>query len=126
MTNEQKLVKMLRIAINNGWKDKNDLSNIMEDGYYTLRYDTVFLFDDNHDIQVAASLNDLVTNFVKGEVSFIEALCNRNINDGMNIDVLYFYRSEVSLVEAVRLEWNLKPTNERLEWLFQTFNHLLV
>lgn len=130
MTNEEKLKKLLQIAVENGANLKLPFAYI-EKHFDTLNVEIVSckLYYNNYTNprkREKTSLNDLVTNFEKGEVSFVEALCDKNINQKMNISNLYFYNSELSLVEAVRLEWNLKPTSQRLDWLFETFKHLLI
>ena len=128
MSDEEKLKALLKVAMINGWTPKGKVIEI----------DTIFIWEKKNIVCFAPyidgkslvtlkiSLDSLVTQWEKGEVSFIEALCDRNINEGMDIFTLYFFNSELSLVEAVRLEWNLKPTSERLDWLFKSFEHIKV
>lgn len=133
-TNEEKLKQLLTVAYNNGWEFFHKLHNLvivdtikitnLYNNFYYQGIDVIIEHPDcNYKSEI--SLNDLVTNFEPNEIGFVEALCNKNINKEMNISDLYFYSSELSLVEAVRLEWNLQPTSQRLEWLFKTFEHLL-
>lgn len=70
------------------------------------------------------SINDLVTNWEKDEVSFIEALCKED-------NSLSSYRRQDLQWKIVRKLWDTfedgepRPTSQRLEWLFNTFSHLL-
>lgn len=128
MTNEQKLLQLLQIAVENGWEDKQDLTNCISDGYYTLIPNTLFLFDDNHDVGVTISLNDLITNWEKDEVSFLEALCKASnltridLKNGRGLITSSF---DKQIVPYVREGWNLETTSERLDWLFRIFKNLI-
>lgn len=142
MTNEEKLKKLLEIAVENGWEDEFDFQ-------YTLSFDSSiiknkYIFEDCGGKGELHSLNDLVTNWEEGEVSFIEALCRHSHKhfkgvlektedlvwlEGMDIweqlisswntkKEYYGYRN-------VDYRYSIRPTSQRLEWLFETFKHLL-
>ena len=121
-TNKEKslaLKTLLEIAQNNGWEK--------------ISYEIQSIRIEDHFVQLGTwsgeyhwfSLNDLVTNFEEGKVSFIDALCKTDINEYIDTFNLYFFNSETPLAEAIRLGWNIEPTSKRLEWLLKTFNHLL-
>lgn len=116
MTNEEKLLKLLQIAVENGWEN-----------YYTEpNTDTIIIRNEMVSVKGCDkfSLNDLVTNFEEGEVSFIEALCRED-------NALSTYRRQDLQWKVVRKLWDTfedgepRPTSERLNWLFETFEHLL-
>lgn len=118
-TNEEKLKRLLEIAVQNGWNTKiNWISEKSKLSYYTQQGGHYTLYSNNgksYDFR----LNDLVTNWEEGEVSFIESLCKADIE---KISLFWF---EEDLIASVRICWNLKPTSQRLDWLFNTFKHLL-
>jgi hypothetical protein len=70
------------------------------------------------------SLNDLVSNWEEGEVSFIEALCKAGYTDEM-IDLPIFYGGQQSVELCLLYSWIKKPTSQRLTFLFGTLKHLL-
>ena len=127
MTNEEKLLTLLQIAVKNGF-------DITQTPHDSLKYDvvehTLYLhtcrnqsgsihkqyieLGYTHNLDV----NALVTNFEEGEVSFIEALWQTT-------DYSNELFGRFTNVEMMRLTWISKPTSERLEWLFETFTHLL-
>lgn len=140
-TNEEKLLKLLQIAKDNGW-DVDKLPHLakcaimfnptLESNFIVSKCFTGTYF----------SLNDLVTNFKEGEVSFIKALCNYSVKNFGGFleqqEIVWFKNLE--LWEQVVISWSTKkefsrfekdfvysirPTSQRLDWLFKTFNHLL-
>lgn len=119
-TNEEKLLQLLAVAQENGWNMSSWTEFIQPVDKIEVRKDYVlfFLFPMNNKVIVKKSLNDLVTNFEKGEVSFIEALWQTT-------DYYNELLGRFTDVEMIRLTWTLKPTSQRLDWLFETFNHLL-
>lgn len=133
MNNEEKLLKLLQIAVENGWKNHINLDQTFLNLSNILQLEMI-VWTNYGDISY--SINDLVCNWEKDKVSFIGALCkkidhnnfsNSKKNDYQNYEYIFgkcqtFGRN---IVETVRLSWNLKPTSERLNWLFDTFNHLL-
>ena len=130
-TNEEKLKKLLEVAKTNGWnKITYEIQSIQIKDYF------VQLGTWSGDYHWF-SLNDLVTNFEPNEVSFIEALCEtisnnpnfyynfinciKDTNGATSSDLEWY-----DVVNSVRMKWTLQPTSQRLEWLFSTFNHLLI
>ena len=89
------------------------------------------------------SLNDLISNFEYEKTCFLEAIVNASekFHKGLlekQEDLVRF--EDLELWENVEKSWTTKrfycrfkqdykvegrPTSERLDWLFQTFNHLL-
>lgn len=129
-TNEEKLKKLLEVAIESGWKDEKELTNSFES-----IVDNIYLYVDDVDfVGTLHSLNDLVTDFEEGEVSFIEALCKADEdavsqwNDFVFGEDSPYVNSWINIV----LFWGFdainkkpRPTSQRLDWLFETFKHLL-
>jgi hypothetical protein len=121
MTNEEKLKRLLEVAVENGWEDKKDLLNNFES-----IVDNIYLYIDDIDfVGTLHSLNDLVCNWEEGEISFIDA-----ISYGMTYDMDDndpFDRSEPKPIPSYwfREMWCNIPTSQRLNWLFDTFKHLL-
>ena len=131
-TNEEKLRVLLQIAVENGWYDKDDFVGVMD--YYEVLTKQCLLYDDNHDIGVCYSLNDLICNWEKSEISFIEALCkDKKSNWGLSnfelsLKEVILYAQETyyyDLSESIRQQWTLQRTSQRLNWLFEIFNYLL-
>lgn len=142
MTSEQKIAKLFQVAVENGWKAEGDLIPATAFGYYVLATDNVRLLYVNRDINNDISLNDIVTNWEGGEVSFIEALCKPteyvyNVNGKTYVEnklkfdheIAYLYNGNdqdfLPLAVSIRLHWLLQPLSKRLEWLFETFSHLI-
>lgn len=139
-TNEEKLRVLLQIAVENGWDDKDDFVGVMD--YYEVLTKQCLLYDDNHDIGVCYSLNDLISNWERSEISFVEALLNAWFHkqldetksvafekpiilmddDGIKREIYYITHLTPSYI---RFYWNEKPTSQRLNWLFEIFNYLL-
>lgn len=137
-TNEEKLKQLLTIAVENGWKSplKTPFEKCKIKAMRTapLAYEIDPTFESD-ELWIFIHLNNLVTNFEEGEVSFIEALCNANIekigfitNHNLlcdNYGYEYDNGRPINVFEYFRIHWTLKPTSERLDWLFETFQHLL-
>ena len=130
MNNEEKLLKLLQIAVENGWEDNNDLTDIIKNNNGEI-YPANYIFYQNNDDHLY-SLNDLVTNFENDKISFIGALCdNKTIKTNTNnliVDetgTLQVYVPVKNHAQLVQLQWVMQPTSERLEWLLETFKHLL-
>lgn len=146
MTNEEKLKKLLRVASENGWTADYISYNIINNIYdnFSVRTDFIigrtFLPDNPTPVKDFLSLNDLVCNWEEGEVSFIEALCkaskslsNSHYNNWINnLYVNINFRFLHQQVEFL-WEWEVdidgkidkKPSSQKLDWLFETFKHLL-
>jgi hypothetical protein len=145
MSNEEKLKQLLKIATENGWSTKIDwISEKSKLSYYTQQGGHYTLYSGNgksYDFR----LNDLIINYEEGEVSFIEALCKAtksvlsysnhqywlsNIITNINFDftheeLVFLWNFEVELRNDGNHRINPRPTSQRLNWLFETFNHLL-
>ena len=117
MSNEEKLKQLLQIAVENGWKTNNTFYDNIIKYNLSVFIDSGCLTIETEDSS-QKSLNDLVTNFEEGEISFIEALWQ--VSD---IDKGIF--THFNSVESVRFNWVNLPTSQRLDWLFDTFKHLL-
>lgn len=129
-TNEEKLKILLEVAVGNGWKPYSYFIDLFEINRFQCKFE-IAVIEDNQvyfrpiwDIsfdEMSISLNDLVTNWEEGEISFIDALVNAHkiIKPFEHIGNPY-----------IECSWNLKegkprPISKRLDWLFETFNHLL-
>lgn len=123
-TNEEKLKQLLQIAVENGWKRTVNIGN-------NFKIDEKYAEMDNgleYENYKLYSLNDLITNFEPNEVSFIEALCKASTKDSTSFlfsDKNTHKLEDFYLDEKLRVIWTLQPTSQRLDWLFETFKHLL-
>ena len=151
-TNEEKLKRLLEVAVENGWdipidiytpseSFKYDTLKIIEIKWnYFVQYFSVYIEtrhpDDAGRIfrNYVININDLVTNWEKGEISFIEALCKDEksnwglSNFELSLKEVILYAQETyyyDLSESIRQQWTLQRTSQRLNWLFETFKHLL-
>jgi hypothetical protein len=138
MTQKEKLKKLLEVAVENGCN--NELVLYFFENINTIRFydftqsDFCLKFWVNDEL---FSLNDLVCNWEEGEVSFIEALCKA---DEWNIG-LYLENNAIqsdygwimmnNWEQVIQLwSWDNKvqkgrPTSQRLNFLFETFKHLI-
>lgn len=138
MTKEEKLLILLQIAVENGWKDENDFQYMLTFEHTIIK--NQFIFEDGDCGGHLYSLNDLVINFEEGEISFIEALCiaTQPIVQSYYYEYKEFrcredewiYSKDYKEIEQM-WSWdsminNRRYTSQRLEWLFETFNHLLI
>ncbi len=134
-TNEEKLKKLLEVAKTNDWnKITYEIQSIQIKDYFVQ-------FGTWSGDYYWFSLNDLVTNFEEGEVSFIEALCktiysqtflpydyiglHKNPIEEQYDRVFRMKDSFLDFSQQVRLHWIMLPTSQRLPFLFDTFNHLI-
>ena len=124
-TNEEKLKILLEVSVENEFKG-------------ILGYDWI-LDINNLAISVLVteiksidySLNDLVLNYEEGEISFIDSLVT---TVRLKLDNYSYWKwvennnlLPSSLIEeAIKTKWILLPTSKRLEFLFETFEELLV
>ena len=127
MTHEAKLLKLLQIAVDNGWEREHYSSFKFDEVNCTLSNYHNYHFEDAVELGYSVSLNDLVTDFYESEVSFIEALCKHTQLDIRNFHFTneIIKENKYAIHSIVKMEWVLQPTSKRLEWLFETFNHLL-
>jgi hypothetical protein len=126
-TNEEKLKQLLQIACKNGWTPNVMYKAIIADDCdeYEICNNCVCtstFFTIGSVLKGVESLNDLVTNWEVGEVSFIDALCNYS-EMGELYDTTGMHKQIIKgwLFDD---KFNLRPTSERLEWLFKIFKHL--
>lgn len=127
---EEKLTILLQIAVKNGWNEGTLSMFIYTPSKITFEVINNKLYiTENKDV-LHYSLNDLVTNFEPDEVSFIEALLlsTETISNSCFDDkILKLIKLNIfSLKDICVFQWDYKPTSQRLNWLFETFNHLLI
>jgi hypothetical protein len=134
MTNEQKLLKLLNIAVDNGWKDENRFIDLIEvwEGYIENNC-LQTKYNDNE----MYSLDDLVTRFDEKSTNFTLALFYANPSkawDKITDEVTSFYIEGMNCSQTIILNWTTqkvsdkyttRPSNDRLAWLFDLFSHLL-
>ena len=112
MTSEQKLVKLLQIAIENGWTYNPNFLNASSE--YKLSTEECVIYDCYCDPWLMYSINDIVLNYEEGEISFFKALGKSNLT-----------KYWLDYTEHLRFEWTKLPTSKRLEWLFEIYKHLI-
>lgn len=132
MTNVQKLQRLLKIANMNNYKSNDcflSVLGILIDSKLDKRSLSYFsisnliLHYDSPDWVMKHSINDIVLDFEQeaDSSSFIKALCKAS-------DV--YIKNDCLLVKThnykqIRTTWAITPSSERLDWLFDTFSHLL-
>lgn len=131
MTKEEKFKKLLDIAVNNGF-DIEGLPHLLK---CCLEYSfklTEFNQIESLPLSCSSSLNDLIIDFEDDKISFIDALCdNKTIKTNPNnliVDntgTLQIYVPAKNHAQLVQFQWIMEPTSKRLDWLFETFKHLL-
>ena len=118
-TKEQKLLKLMEVAFMNGWTPTCSLQEdiLDESQSFAIGVDCVVHNHYSYENYKEFSLNDMVTNYYKKEVSFMEALskASQQIDGG----------TDFPPPQNLRLMWVQQPTYKRLDWLFATFFHLL-
>lgn len=131
MINEEKLLKLLEVAVNNNWKPNHIyLQFILDRDEFNIKPNLDIRPVNTGGLNTSISVNDLVTNWEEGEVSFIEALC-KTIQHCPAYDIIgndeFEPRNIRNLKEtdSYTIQWILLPTSKRLDFLFTTFNHLL-
>lgn len=113
MTNEQKLAKLLQIAVENGFVDT--FSDLTIGGKSIKIVNCTVENGWTGDDKESYSLNDLILNWEEGQISFIKALIKASKIEDVVSTSSQFYRTI----------WIQKPTSQRLDYLFTTFQHLL-
>ena len=142
MTNEQKLSKLIQIAVENGWKAPLHIREWLivgneSYGCGSLKACTVILKKGEFaEFSIRCghwemSIDYLILNFEEGAICFLSAL-RKALNDKNisfnSIDTFgrtTFLIEDFTFDELVAMNWVLLPTSKRLEWLFETFKHLL-
>ena len=141
MTNEEKLRELMTIATANGYNDQLFI-NIVNNGIIE-GLGIYFPFKSRH------SLDELILDYENDEISFIEALIKAdylsiiNWSKTMDIGLVNMAKNggffdnfihsifKVLTVEVIQAwsyddeNMDIRPSSERLEWLFKTFKHLL-
>jgi hypothetical protein len=131
MEKEQNLVKLIKVAFANGWNQSNRMCIYDESGHF---FDSVG--EDSYIEPISIILNDVEINFFVtdvqfGKISFIDALVAASVNmDRTTDDGTITMRTANHYGTLWCWLWNTKTgtarlTSERLDWLFETFNHLL-
>ena len=133
MTNEQKLIKLLQIAAENGWK----LLGIFDKESFEIEIDDtdVVIFYEESEYVKRINLNDLILNWEEGQIGFIEALCEKNtivtntntviIDSEPEVNLYSTYFPVKDITQYYQFEWVSLPTSQRIEYLFRIFKHLL-
>lgn len=134
MTNEEKLKKLLFQAVENGWEDATNNCHLLLPNCLLLWNECAYEDSETY------SINDLVSNWEEGKISFIEALLKNTeysvktfrgnvIENSLDFEdeVTYPCGTDVDfypLHHSIRMSWLLKPTSERLDWLLKIFKHI--
>ena len=131
MSERDNLMSLLQIAVDNGWSLRDN--SIYIDNSETIPYITnidgnLYCTHINESGHLDTfSMDSVVCNHKNHEISFIQALCNANIEA-----VKDFRDFHNSAVENIVLLWNFtayqgkqRLVYERLTWLFGIFKHLL-
>lgn len=136
MTQEEKLLKLLQVAVENGWQPTCRLQEyiIYQEESFEIKSDGCVSDYQIHEEHKSFSLNDLVINWEEGKISFLQALC---LDKKCHITTLPYkvYRGvstegiicsrQLDYVPYIRKGWILRPTSKRLEFLFEVFSQLL-
>lgn len=132
MSYKNKLSILLQIAINNGWTTSGNSIYLNLDHitpHITSIDNNLYCFYINIlDKEASFSMDSIVNSNRPEYISFIQALCNANPEAVAN-----FRDFNNSAVENIVFLWNFtayqgkqRLTSERLNFLFDTFKHLLV
>lgn len=131
MSEKNNLMSLLQIAVDNGWSLRNN--SIYIDNSETIPYITnidgnlycTYMDESGHLDRF--SMDSVINSHKNYEVSFIQALYNAKPEA-----VAHFRDFSNSAVENIVVLWNFtafqgkqRPVYERLEYLFDTFKHLL-
>jgi hypothetical protein len=143
MNTTEKFQKLVSVATENGWcnwlpKDYEiDTNHCVA---YPSKIDTgidaiIMATENTNDVEY--SINDIILNYEDNETSFIEALC-KNVKNTFVTNTNTIVSSNVSesnlhktyfpvanLQQYYMFSWASLPTSQRLNWLFDTFKHLL-
>ena len=125
MTPQEKLLKLFKVAHNEGWVNKTkDYSEHAQQFFWqtaklTFNGKTILIkgsYGKPNDTIKIYSLNDLILNWEDNEVSFIDCLskASQKINGSIG-----------SFPNSVRHQWIMLPTSKRIDFLLNTFEHLI-
>jgi hypothetical protein len=132
MNTTEKFQKLVKIASENGW------CNWLPETYKVYADNCSMYFEKRCDclnsckvLQHEMSFNDIILNCKDNETSFIEALCKANQKAVSQHQGFILGDKQLPYVYLTIL-WEydittkkLRPTSQRLDWLFDTFKHLL-
>jgi hypothetical protein len=132
MTNENKLKQLLIIATNNGWKSElskpYDTCEVVLVEEKKLRYriiTTQNIGKYNYQGLYPLYLDQLIGNSYPEEIGFIEGLCNaHNMIENYAVDS-DCYNTYLDLHVNIIKDFFIQKDSNKLEFLFETFNHLL-
>lgn len=126
MTNEEKLKKLLQIATDNGYKSYYPISDCWlidgRDKLFTIEGLTISCDVTGEPNCLELSINDIVLDWSNDSICFLDALCEAFLEKVLKKEIQPEY-SKKRLDIAVK--WISKPTNERLDFLFNEFSNLL-
>lgn len=93
--------------------------------YLDTEYQQSFLFSSNdQEEEVKYDLDALISHHESDEVSFVEALCSNDSSINESVWQLQTAYNQ-SLCNAIRCEWSVLFTSQRLTWFLDIFKHLL-
>lgn len=134
LSKEEQLKELLRISIENGWKDKKGILEAFTNDVKIMSNNCSVSF---HKYNYILSLNDLISNSEKGEVSFIDALC-KALTERYEFDTFEPYRlikgngKEIWINKPEDLDYDVISgywvnlySNERFDFLLNIFKCLL-
>ena len=119
-------LKLLQVAIDNGfditnlpthfelWINDSNSAHLKVNGNKNIQIvdNTILVLGS-----ITYAIDKLVLDWEEGEISFIDALAIASKN--------FEITSCAKYPMSVRQQWTLQPTSKRLNWLFETFKHLL-
>lgn len=128
MSKEEKFVELLTIAIDNGWKPNKPIFRYLVEYpqmySFTIDTKTCEVLREFDDMTKRYSIGDIVSNWERGQISFVQALCNANSDIDNYAADNEMYNTYVDLHINIIRDWNTVETPKRLERLFEIFNHL--
>lgn len=124
MTNEQKLLKLLQIAVENGWKNELYQIHIMKHEF-ALFSQILQLHHNEENFECLVSLNDLILDWEYDNLGFISGLLQKTDKDFRDIYLDMMTGHSGNILTNFHIRWISLPTSQRLNFLFETFKHLL-
>lgn len=147
MSNQEKLLVLLKAAKIHGWNEMPQFLLIHELFLGSIKIENCYFennslcYNKSNEVILRVSLNDLITDFRKDEDSFVKTLCAVTLCE-LSYNDYQYWLSQISThirtifpYEEVVFLWNFKiienrdiahrPTSERLDWFLETFQHLI-
>lgn len=131
MSERNNLMTLLQVAVDNGW-------SLIENSIYIDDSDTIpYILDIDKNLycyydnaigeRKRFSMDSVINSHKNYETSFIQALCNANPEAVKGFRDFYNSAAEniVFLWSFTAYQGSQRLTDERLEFLFNTFKHLL-